>query len=301
MPCMKFKRKNNEQSIHLPSRNTKIISIPGTVYPPNMIPVDVLKPSIAISVYPRYLEPIKLDRRAKRNKTLMKYLQTDVIYDYRLIKTKSNKYYFCFPYSATIQKNTSSKQGASDGGVRHFQTVYSPQGEIIRYGHYINRKISLYDSKLQSMKYEYFSGPLGKNKKLYKLRMLLADKLKNMIIDLHNKTANSMCKKFNTLIVPHFSTLSMLKGKDLSKQTKRDILTLAHSAFKRRLISKAELLSCNLIIPPNEYKTTMTCGICFSEDRFLKGEEIYNCPSCSLKAGRDINAPRNIFIRQLCL
>jgi len=293
-PVMKFQKKGEQQCITIPSKNTSIKILETKLGSKN--------PQIGIKLYPTFMSgPIVLDRRSQRNKTLQDIISKNIQYDYKLLKTKSGKYYFCFPYSAEVKPNNSTKQAALDGGVRNFQTVYSPQGEVEQHGYHVSEIIRIYQMSINSFKQQYFKGSLKYNEKLRIRRVLLQEKLRNMINDLHLKTANSLCKKYGTIILPHYGTLSMIRSNSISPYTKRETLALSHAEFRKRLISKAELRACTVLIPKNEYKTTLTCGICFSENYNVGESEIFHCPKCNLTAGRDVNAPRNIFIRQLVL
>jgi transposase len=291
-PIMKFQRKREQQSISIPSKNSapkELITKLGSKYP-----------QLAVKLYPRFLkEPIALDRRVRKNKTLRHILDSGIQYDYKLLKTKSGRYYFCLPYAASVIPNNSIKQAACDSGVRNFQTVYSPQGELEQYGHDGDKTIRAYQSIISTLKYQYFKGDLKYNERLRMLRLRLQEKLRNMVNDLHLKTADSLCDKYGTIILPWYGVASMIRCGKISPYTKRETLALAHAEFRRRLISKAELRACTVLIPKNEYKTTMTCGICFEENRNVGESKVYSCPECGLIAGRDVNAPRNIFIRQL--
>ena len=298
LPETKYKTKRDQQCIEIPSKNTSAAEVsvhaPPEVYYPGVRQRSVLK------IYPRiFPSPIALDRRAYRNKTLRKILDSGIQYDYKLILTQSGKYYFCLPYAATTIMNNSSKQAACDPGIKTFQTVYSPQGELREFGHNANKIIKQYHSTSELFKSQYFHGKLRGDSTLKHKRFLLQDRLKNMINDLHHKTAHTLCSSYNTVVIPHFATSQMVKKEDMGRDTKKEMLTLAHGQFRMRLISKALLLGCTIIVPENEYGTTMTCGVCFSVNGKVGISRVYNCSKCKLQAGRDINAARNVFIRQL--
>ena len=93
----------------------------------------------------------------------------------------------------------------------------------------------------------------------------------------------------------------MIKGNKLSSDIKKETLALSHAVFRDRLISKAETRGCLVLLPRNETGTTKTCGICFRENNKIGASEVFECHQCALKAGRDVNAPRNIFIRQITI
>ena len=286
LPVMQFHRKRDQQCIGLPSKNTSVTKIGET--------------RIGIRVYPDYIEdPIPLSSRAYRNKTLKGILATGIQYDYKLLKTKTGKYYFCFPYAAKISPTTSTKQAACDGGVRNFQTVYSPQGELIQYGHHANKPIREIQDKIQFLRIASNLDGIKFKYSIRHKRALLQEKLKNLVNDLHHKTANSLCERYGTIILPHYGTASMVRSGKISPSVKRETLALSHATFRKRLISKAETRACVLLIPRNETGTTMTCGICFYENRDVGSSEVFHCRKCGLVSGRDVNAPRNIFLRQL--
>lgn len=295
---MHFQLKNSQQCISLSSASTAAVTIP--IHSDSELQLRLKYPKQGLRVYPSTLhDPIILDRRSRRNKTLQEILKLNIQYDYKLIKTKTEKYYFCLPYAAKIKPTTATKQAGCDGGVRTFQTVYSPQGTLEEYGNGANEIIRLYQTQIKNLRIMYFGTKQLRCEQIRKYRLLLQEKLKNMIKDLHLKTANFLCNKYKTIVLPHYAIASMMRSNTIGSFTKRENLALSHGLFRNRLISKAEIRACDLLIPPNEFKTTMTCGFCFTENENVGDSKIFNCPNCGLVAGRDTNASRNIFIRQL--
>jgi putative transposase len=291
IPKTLYRSKKDQQCISLPNAWASITSTnKGKAHP-----------VLSLRAYPMILkEQIPIGRRNRKNRTLIRIMNTTGIqYDYKLIKTESNKYYMCLPYAAQKHPNTSNKQAASDSGAREFQTVYSPQGDLREYGHECNLVIRERLKTINNLKKLYYKGSLRHDKQLKRKRILLQDKLTNMVDDLHHKTAYSLCSEYNTIIIPHFAVSQMVKSDHMYRGTKREILTLGHGKFRNRLIAKAELLNCTLLIPDNEFQTTMTCGLCFRLNRNVGVSKVFECEHCSLRSGRDVNAPRNIFIRQL--
>lgn len=47
----------------------------------------------------------------------------------------------------------------------------------------------------------------------------------------------------------------------------------------------------------DEHYTSKTCEKCGNINKDLKDEKIYNCSKCGMYKDRDINAARNIFIK----
>ena len=189
-PTMKYQKKTDQQCITLPYNSTEILN-------------GVIK------VFPKFLAKIPLHKRTKRNRTFQSMLTSGILYDYNLIRTRTGKYYFCFPYSAENIPSNATKQAACDPGVRVFQTVYSPQGTAEQYGLDVNKPIAKIQEEIKTVKEKYFKG----NYYYKERRLLLEEKLKNKINDLHLKTANELTKKYSTIILPKFGHLQIVRQK----------------------------------------------------------------------------------------
>ena len=104
--------------------------------------------------------------------------------------------------------------------------------------------------------------------------------------------------KYKTIYIPIFTTKQMLEKKILPKAVKRALQAQSHYRFRIRLISKAEITNSNVKVCEEHY-TTVTCGNCFSTKKTNSRE--YDCSRCNMKLSRDINAARNIMIKNLTL
>ena len=65
--------------------------------------------------------------------------------------------------------------------------------------------------------------------------------------------------------------------------------------FKQRLLFKAEEKN-KKVFEVKEHYTTKTCSFCGSLNNPEKSK-IYECKSCNIKIGRDINASKNILMK----
>ena len=120
--------------------------------------------------------------------------------------------------------------------------------------------------------------------------------MKNIIDDFHWKSADFLCKNFNTILLPEFGVKNMTSKKNrLNKKIAKDMLSLRHYAFKCKLKHKAKMYG-RLLLIVTENLTSKTCGKC-GEVNNVKGNKIYICKYCDYKVDRDINAARNILIR----
>ena len=88
----------------------------------------------------------------------------------------------------------------------------------------------------------------------------------------------------------------MVRGKTLNKMTKRLMYCFKFYQFKQKLQNKCNERNCNLMIVDESY-TSKTCGNCGKLHNKLKGNKVFNCPSCKISIDRDINGARNILIK----
>jgi putative transposase len=132
-------------------------------------------------------------------------------------------------------------------GKRTFQTFYSPDGIAGKLGdNYYEDKITHLNKRIDHIcsirdKIKKLSKKIRKNKQTIKNMnrrlSLLRTKIKNKICDMHWKTANFLCKNFETIIIPEFETQKMAnkEQRKINKETTRGILGLSHYAFRMHL------------------------------------------------------------------
>ena len=185
-----------------------------------------------------------------------------------------------------------------DPGVRTFQTMYSPDGLIGKFGdefalqlNKINQRIDLLKSLKTKKKYN------SKTKQNINLRCFkLRTKIKNIVNDFQWKLSNHLTKNFNLIMLPKFETKDMSSSKKLNKKSTRMLLTLSHFKFQEKMKYLCKKYQRKLLIV-NESYTSKTCTKCGNIDKKLGSSKIYNCKKCSLEIDRDINGARNIFIK----
>jgi len=289
-PEMKYRLKRESQSITVPHRSAKITE------------------DNKVSFCPRSVKTaFKVETRAVKKNKLFKemILKNKIVYhDFKVIKTTSNKYYFCFSYEPVKQlRNTNSTNVCSiDPGVRTAFTAWSPQGTVLQIGKGAGERFKILRQAIYELQKKQKVELENKNYTLFhRLRnrkMKFYDKLKNIVNDLHYKTIKEL-ERFDTIILPWFHSNSIKKNKDLPKSVILDMQILSHNKFRNRLINKAIISGQILMIPADEFKTTMTCHRCFSENPNVGANKVFHCNNCKLVAGRDINAALNIFIRQV--
>jgi putative transposase len=209
---------------------------------------------------------------------------------------------------------------ALDPGEKIFQTYYS-SNECGKIGENIRLIILKYQDKIK--KYQrILKKNTNKNKKKLKNKITIKkkirkyyQKIKNIVKDLHHKTAKYLCEKYDNIIIPKFETSKMIKNKNtntninkdemkriskmnkLNKKVKFVLSNLSHFKFRQYLSYKCVEYDCQLLEVTEEY-TSKCCSRCgFLSDNYEKREKI--CPYCNLKIDRDINGSRNILLKTL--
>lgn len=188
---------------------------------------------------------------------------------------------------------------ALDPGIRTFQTFYSKSncgkigefdfGRIARLCHHLDDLISRM-SKANSRP----------KKRMKKAADRMRWKIKDLISEIHHKSANFLCTYFETIVIPPFETSQMVirLQRKLRSKTVRAMLNWSHYQFRKLLKYKAERMSC-AVIEQNEAYTSKTCNCCGYVDEKLGGRKFFRCRSCKAHMDRDFNGARGIFLRAL--
>lgn len=107
------------------------------------------------------------------------------------------------------------------------------------------------------------------------------------------------------MLLPTFGTRDMVNKSEssggrvkrkISKDTARNMLMWSHYKFKLRLLDKARQWGKTVVVVSEAY-TSKTCTRCGWQNETLGKSKIFNCKQCGLVADRDLNAARNILIR----
>jgi putative transposase len=214
-------------------------------------------------------------------------------YDCRLV-FQYGRYFLSKPEKRSILKpdNQRFKMVSLDPGVRTFQTFFSPElagkfgsydfGRIHRLCFYLDDLISKM-SKVKSKR----------KRRLRKASDRLRWKIKDLISEIHFKTANFLCKFYEIIILPPFETSQMVSK--LRSKTVRAMLTWSHFRFSEILKNKAEEYSSVLLRQCEAY-TSKTCSNC-GKIHNIGSKEFLKCTCCVLD--RDLNGARGIFLRAL--
>lgn len=167
-----------------------------------------------------------------------------------------------------------------DPGVRKFMVGYDPNGKVVFIGKDAHKEILLLLHEADKTK----------NKKTWR-------KVKNKVAELHWKTINYLMLNYDHIMIPEFKISKMLKGKKISRQTKRMLCMYSFYSFMLKLEYKCKKNGKKLYVVDESY-TSKTCTLC-GEINEVGGSEVYKCKGCKNEVDRDVNGSRNILIKNL--
>lgn len=262
-------------------------------------------------------------------------INTDLIEcDSRLIYDKKYKRFFlkCPMYYNKINVYKRKPIVALDPGEKIFMSYYSLNncGHI---GDNLREKLIFYQTKIKILQRNLKKNINRKHNKLKNKRKVKYKidnyyvKIKNIVKELHNKTALYLVSHYDKILIPEFGTANMVKCfgkkfiknkvkeiketmniedqkkefkkytkiKTLSKQSKILLNSLSHYKFRQHLLNKAEEYGCTVKIVTEEFtsKCCSNCGILSDNYNY----RLKICPNCDLKIDRDLNGSRNILIK----
>jgi putative transposase len=218
------------------------------------------------------------------------------VMDSRLLYQNGN-YYLCVSHTVkTTQQNSQARVVSLDPGIRTFQTFFSETscGKIGKYSiGRIQRLCSYLDDLISRISKQKGSRKARMRRAANRMRI----KIRNLISEIHWKTARFLCTNFDVIILPTFETSQMvLKGKrKLRSKSVRQMLTYSHFLFKQRIKHKANELG-KLVIDSCEAYTSKTASWT-GEMKKIGGAKTITSNGITLD--RDINGARGIFLRAL--
>ena len=236
----------------------------------------------------------------KMKKYLVKFFSTEKL-NPKLggckIICESDRWFVIIPEEIRIKKPDNQRLGtvALDPGVRTFVTYYSDScfgkiGEsnfrdIFRLCYRLDRAISK-KAKADSRT----------KKRVGKAINRIRWKIKDLISELHHKTAHFLVTNFDTVLLPTFEISQMVTK--LCSKIARSMLTFAHYRFKQFLKFKAKEYSCKLVDVSEAY-TSRTCSYC-GKIHNIGSKKQLRC-SCGANVDRDYNGARGIYIKNFSL
>ena len=218
--------------------------------------------------------------------------------DCRLV-LDNGRYFLVCPYKE--RHHVSETQGrvvALDPGIRSFLTFYSESGcGWLGRGDF--GQIQRLCAHLDDVLGQIAKAKGNRRQRLRKAAARARNRIKNLIDELHHKTARFLVDNFDIILLPTFETKNMVKRgtRKIRKKTARMMMTFAHYRFKQFLKHKAHETG-KLVLDVNEAYTSKTCSWTGEVNRKLGGAKVM-VGSDGQRMDRDINGARGIFLRAL--
>lgn len=208
---------------------------------------------------------------------------------------ENGRWFVIIPQKRTVKKPENQRFGtvSLDPGVRTFVAYYSEffHGKIGEGDFNRIFRLCLNIDKMISRMSQCKS---KERRSLKKVAQRLRWKIRNLIDDLHKKTASFLVKNFDKILIPTFETKHILQK--LKNKTTRNLLNFAHYRFKQFLKCKAEEYSCE-VVEVSEAWTSRTCSYC-GKIHPKNSKKTLKC-DCGAIVDRDLNGARGIYLRAL--
>lgn len=198
-----------------------------------------------------------------------------------------------------VQTDNQGRLVALDPGVRTFMTFFS-ENSFGWLGNDSNLHIQKLCFRLDKLVSWLSKAKSNQKRRLKKAASRLRCKVKNLVKELHHKTARFLVDNFDVILLPTFETFQMVSKsrRKLRNKSVRQMLTLSHYEFKIFLKWKAWEQS-KTVIDCNEAYTSKTVSWTGEIIKNLGGARTIKSLSTGLKMNRDLNGARGIFLRAL--
>lgn len=196
----------------------------------------------------------------------------------------------------TVYKCDNSHSIALDPGVRTFQTGYSPNGSVYKFGEYQLNQMKCNHTRVDTLKSVSTSSGYKKRFHIKKRLSKLEFRLRGIIHNLHNQIGSMLAKKYRYVLLPEFGTSGMQQENTIGSTTKRRMNGLAHYQFQMKMQHFCKKYGSNLKIV-NESYTSKTCGNCGLLKENLGSACHFDCSNCQYSLDRDVHGARNIWIK----
>lgn len=218
-----------------------------------------------------------------REKLYIPYFIPEYYWEYE----NTNSWFKCLKYKYNNDIDFDKSLCGVDIGCKNFITLYGANGLCYR--------IVVNEEKINNI--------LIDNNLSYAQK---DTKIRNLIYELHIKTAILICKNFQYIYIGQTYTVDKIDSK--SMETTKDNLSsiLSHNRFLKILYKYATKTKKNIYIVDESF-TSKHCGVCgelknkFKRVQFGDDSERrkYICDFCNAVLHRDVNAARIIIIKNI--
>ena len=220
----------------------------------------------------------------------------EALYDCRM-SYSAGRWYLIVPVRTADKPENQGKVVSVDPGVRTFLTFYSAeacgklgQGDFSRIQRLCHYADDLISRKTRAVNHHQ---KYRMNKALDRIRC----KLKDLVNELHHKTALFLVRNFSLIIIPKFETSEMVNRtkRRIRSKTARSMLTFSHYRFQEFLKHKAGEYG-RTVIHQDEAYTSKTCSW---NGKMKKIGSAKYIKDGNIVVDRDYNGARGIYLRAL--
>lgn len=216
--------------------------------------------------------------------------------DSRLI-LDHGKWFIVIPFKESHKM--SENQGrivALDPGIRTFMTGFS-ENKCFKIGHNAFNRIQRLCKHMDTLISKKSKAKSRKKSSMKKALHRMQWKLRNLVEELHYKTARYLVDRFDIILLPKFETSQMgvKNNRKLLSKTVRNMQTLSFYQFKCRLKHVASQFG-KLVVDVNEAYTSKTVSWTGEVKQIGSSKTI---KSTGIIVDRDINGARGILLRAL--
>jgi putative transposase len=219
--------------------------------------------------------------------------------DCRLVLAYGDYYLTVPQVSPRLDTDNQGRVVALDPGIRTFLTFFS-EDSFGWLGNAANLKIQKLCFDLDKVVSKISKAKCRQKKRLKLAATRLRGKIKNLVSELHKKTAKFLVDNFDVILLPSFETSQMSKkGKRrIRSKSVRQMLTLSHYQFKQFIKHKAFEYK-KIVLDVNEAYTSKTVSWTGVVVKNLGGSKTIKSLSTNNMMDRDLNGARGIFLRAL--
>lgn len=234
-----------------------------------------------------------------------KMLSSSITYNKNL-----DEFYLNYNYIDKKKKNNdilrNKKVVSIDPGIKTMLSCYSDDGisflgfDKNKVIHKLCKEVDILQSNINkkkedvggSKKYKFKS---SKRRSMKKAMHRKIKKIQDMKNDLISKNIKYLVDNYGRIILPNLKIKEM--GEKFKGKLARSLYNLSFCKFMTKLKVRCKEYDVE-IITKEEYYTSKTCTRCGNIKWNLKlNDRIYKCEKCKLEIDRDINAARNIMLR----
>ena len=216
-----------------------------------------------------------------------------------------NEYYINLNYHDNSTRNKrillNKKICSIDPGLSCLLNVYEDNyvhfigSDILKPMLKICKEVDIINSRINKKEGKNYKLNNNKRRNMKKAMHRKIKYLDNLKSELHNKCIKYLCDNYGKIILPKLETQEM--AKKFNSKLARSLYNISYNSFLSKLKLKCKENNIELVIRP-EYYTSKICTRCGNIKHDLKlSDRIYKCNCCNLSINRDLNAARNIMLR----